>query len=306
MKQRRPMTLSRRRSLSGFLFVLPFLAGFLFFVLGPVVQSAVYSFGKITVASAGMEYAFVGWENYRQALFVDTDYVRTVVENLYTMPMQLLFITIYSFFIANILNQRFHGRALARAVFFLPVIVTSGVLYVLQNSSTIISGANTALSSGQGAFDDTVGLADSMTWLLADLVSFSPTLLKVVQSAVSQIYFITTSSGVQILIFLAGLQTISPSIYEACSIEGATAWESFWKITFPMMSPIILVNCVYTIVDILGGLSNKIVSRCFALAFPGMDFGFSSAMLWMYLLIIFAILLIVTAVIRKHVYYEDA
>jgi ABC-type sugar transport system permease subunit len=306
MKMETRMTLKRKRSLAGLLFVSPFLVGFIFLVIGPVIQSILYSFSKITVGDNGMFLTNVGLANYRQALFVDVDFTPAVIKSLYTLPVQLGFIIIYSFFIANLLNQKFKGRTFSRAIFFLPVIVTSGVLYMLQNYNPILGSANGMINSGaQGINQDSVNLAGSMLNLLSELFYFSPLLIDVVQSTVSQIYFIAISSGVQILIFLAGLQTISPSIYEACKIEGATSWESFWKITFPLMSPLILVNSIYTIIDIMSGVANPIIARCFSLAFIQLDFGFSSAMMWIYMITVFTIIITAGSIIRKRVYYEN-
>ena len=126
-----------------------------------------------------------------------------------------------------------------------------------------------------------------------------------VSNLVGKIYTITMSSGVQILIFLAGLQGISPSLYEASSIEGATSWENFWKITLPMISPVVLVNSVYTIVDQLGGASNAVIMDMYDTALKQNQFGFSSAMGLIYFSLIFIVVGFVIFIMSKFVYYED-
>lgn len=299
------LSLTRRKARTGFCFCLPFLIGFVCFFLGPVIQSVVYAFSSFRLVPGGMEKTFVGLENFRRAFMVDLDYVPALLSSLTSMPVQLIFILIFSFFIANVLNQKFHGRALMRAIFFLPVIITSGVLYQLQTGNQLLGMANTTLNSTPDMYTDALNLSESLGDMLYTYFQFGPQFFEYIQLAVSQIYFITISSGVQILIFLAGLQTISPSVYEAAAIEGATGWESFWKITFPMMSPMILVGAVYTVIDILGGPSNGIMARCFTLAFPKMEFGFSLAMMWFYLVIIFAVLAIVGGIVSRFVYYEE-
>lgn len=299
------MTLTKRKARTGFMFCLPFLIGFFCFILGPVIQSIVYAFSSFKIEANGAVKNFVGWDNFYRAFVVDLDYIPTLRSNLLGLPLQLLFIIIFSFFIANVLNQKFRGRTIARAIFFLPVIITSGVLYQLQTGNSLLGVANSVLNSTPDVYTDALNLSESLGDIIYSYFQFSPKFLEYIEIAVSQIYYITISSGVQILIFLAGLQTISPSIYEAASIEGATGWESFWKITFPMMSPMILVCSIYSIIDILGGPSNSIVSRCFSLAFPGMDFGFSLAMMWFYLIIVFVILGIIGGLISRLVYYEN-
>ena len=124
-------------------------------------------------------------------------------------------------------------------------------------------------------------------------------------NAINGIYDIVVASGVQILIFLAGLQSISPSRYEASSMEGATAWENFWKITFPMISPIILVNSVYTIIDLFTNETNEMMKNIKSTIFNDIKYGYGSAMAWIYFVCIAVILLIVGGLISRKVFYYD-
>jgi ABC-type sugar transport system permease subunit len=130
-------------------------------------------------------------------------------------------------------------------------------------------------------------------------------LIQIVIDIINQIYPIVMSSGIQILIFLAGLQTINPSIFEASSLEGATGWENFWKITFPMISPMILVVVVYTIVDFMVRTDSEVMNYVNITVNRLREFGFGSAMAMIYFLVIAAILGIVGLLISRLVYYYD-
>ena len=132
-----------------------------------------------------------------------------------------------------------------------------------------------------------------------------PQLVLYVIAAIDQIYDIIISSGVQILIFLAGLQTISPSLYEASNIEGATGWENFWKITFPMVSPLILVNILYSVIDNFTHPANQVMQMIRDIAFFRNEYGLSATLAWIYFLVIFVILTIVMWVISRNVFYQE-
>ena len=205
-------------------------------------------------------------------------------------------ILIFSLFIAVLLNQSMPGRTFFRAVFFLPVIVAAGiiadadanntVLQVLTNSSSIDTG-----TASQAGFLS----SESITEFFSSL-NFSPTLIGYVTSAVDNIINIIDKSGVQIIIFLAGLQSISPSIYEYAKTEGATGWDIFWKITVPLISPIMLVNLFYTVVDFTTG-KNSVLSYVSTLSFTNAKFGEASAMAWIFLLAVMIILLVTVGII---------
>jgi len=134
-------------------------------------------------------------------------------------------------------------------------------------------------------------------------VGVSETIVLYLTGAVDRIYQIISESGVQILIFLAGIQTISPQLYEASKIEGATGYEAFWKITFPMVSPLILVNVVYTIIDSFS--RNAMTDLIISTGFDNFDFGLSSAMAWIYFAVVMLILLITTYFVSKRVFYQE-
>ena len=244
----------------------------------------------------------IGTVNYITALKVDPYFLKGITESLKDMAVTFPSIILYSFFIATILNQKFKGRTIARVMFFLPVIITTGVIYFLQND--VINTSAVAMVSG-GATDSSVDTLNLTDVILSNLPFNSGVFYNFVTASVGKIYYITISSGVQILIFLAGLQTINPSIYEASSMEGASGWVNFWKITLPMVSPLILVNIVYTIIDSMSGLSNYVINNIYRVTFTNQDYGLSAAMSWIYLLFMIIILGVVMSVVNKMVFYEN-
>ncbi len=299
-KKRRGLNLNRKRAMMGYLFVLPFIIGLITFFLVPLIQSFIFSINKLEVVEGGYNLLPVGLSNYNRALRVHATYARDLVESVLYMLTNVPLIIIFSFFAANLLNQKFKGRSLARAIFFLPVILTSGVMLVIDSGDLLQSSLGMTQTDGQEGAFRAVELA---RLLLRSRLS--PTFIDYIISAVDRIYEIVSASGVQILVFLAGLQSISPSLFEASNIEGATGWENFWKITFPMVSPLILVNTVYSIIDSLTNSSNVVMGMIRDTAFASNDFGLSSAMAWLYFLAILVIVGIVVKLVSKVVFYYE-
>ena len=252
-------SLERRNARAGWLFCLPFLIGLVLFFIFPILQNINISFRTLTAGTKGMNMEWIGFENYYDIFNSDAWFMKDLVDSLQTIGINFLSILLFSFFIATILNQKFIGRGFARAMFFLPVVIGSGLVLVMQNNemqSIAMDNITQAATSDTGV--------TQMSQIILELtksIGNGSGLVEFVNEAVKRVYDIITSSGVQILIFLAGLQTISPSLFEASSMEGATAWENFWKITVPMISPLIIVNAVYTIVDSMCGVNNVMVSR---------------------------------------------
>ena len=302
--KKKSISLEQKRIRWGYIFALPFAVGFVLFFLSPLILYVILGFGKLSLTNQGMQLNPVGLENFRQVLFVRVGYFEQVLKSLGELLLTSPAIVLYSLFVATLLNQEFKGRGAVRAIFFLPVIMASGIAAVSNNDS-LMGHAIHALSGDVSLTGD--GDNTSMVKGLMDLLgaSFSPQMFSFVSNLVGKIYTITMSSGVQILIFLAGLQGISPSLYEASSIEGATSWENFWKITLPMISPVVLVNSVYTIVDQLGGASNAVIMDMYDTALKQNQFGFSSAMGLIYFSLIFIVVGFVIFIMSKFVYYED-
>ncbi len=307
-KIRKAASLDKRKARAGWVFVLPFLIGLILVYLPIVYDSIKYSFNEIKILQGGgYQLNFVGFDNYQEALFVDATYIQTLTSGVKQLIWDIPAIVIFSLFLAVILNQKMVGRAVFRAILFIPVICATGLISSIDSSNSLLSYMNNTSSSiNDGTGSDTVSQivsATDISWLFGSM-AVGTELVSYVVGMINNIYNIINRSGVQMLIFLAGLQSISPAIYESCSIDGASGWETFWKITIPMISPMILVNTIYTIIDSFTSSTNSVmnyISRVYDE--PGGNV-LSSAMSWMYFLIVVAIIAVVAAVLSAYIFYQ--
>jgi ABC-type sugar transport system permease subunit len=292
--------LQKRKAIAGYIFILPFILGFLIFLVRPIIDSLYMSFCEIQISTEGFKYVYRGIMNYEQALTIDPAYNRMLTEGLTRMAYTTLAIMVFSFFTALLLNQQFKGRAFVRAIFFLPVILSSGVILGLEVDNSLLSNIADLIEQE--------GTDGSITLVLQEILRTSGVgsdLFDILFEVVDGVYDIAISSGIQIIIFLSGLQTISKSMYEAASIEGCTAWESLWKITFPMISPLFLVNWIYTIIDFSTRTDNELMDKISTATTVSLDYGFAAAMVWIYFIVIIVIIGITSKLISKGVYYYD-
>lgn len=296
--KRRHRSYERQKALWGFVYVLPWLIGFISFFVIPLFTSLRYSLSKVEVKEGGLHITFVGLNNYIEAFTVHTSFNRTLVESITNMIVNVPLIVVFSLFIAVILNQKFRGRTFARAVFFLPVILASGIIANLESSSLIAAVQAERAGSRYLNILTSFELERMMLEMGVD-----DTIISYLTGAVNRIYEIISQSGVQILIFLAGIQSIPSSMYEVAIIEGSTGYEAFWKITFPLVSPLILVNVIYTIIDQFS--SNDMTDLIRETALNNFNFGLSSAMAWVYFAAISIILILCSYIISKRVFYQE-
>ena len=296
------LTLAQKRALMGVLFATPLIVGMILLFILPLIQSLRYSVSSIQLNEGGFTVVFEGFENYTSLFTTNPDYPRKLTESIIDMVVNVPIIVIFSLFVAVLLNQKFRGRSFARAVFFLPVILTSSAIAGISIDFFVGSSTMGAMGADTGSGQESVMKSFELKRLLLDS-GFAPSIVNYLTGAVDRIYDIISASGVQILIFLAGLQSISPSLYEASKIEGATGYEIFWKITFPMVSPLILTNVVYSIVDSFSmSPVNDLIRRA---AFSQFDFGLSAAMSWVYFLVVAVVLVVSVGLISRKVFYYD-
>ena len=307
-KRRRSVSLDKRKARAGWLFILPFLIGFIVIYLPVIFDSIKYSFHEIQILpGGGYMLKFVGWENYQKALFEDPGFVRTLTSGVQQLVFDIPAIVIFSLFMAVLLNQNMFGRAAFRAIFFVPVILSTGLIDQIDQSNQLLSYmSDTTRGIDTGTGKDTVTQIVSVADLsmLFNNMQVGNDLLKYVSQYVNQIYNIINRSGVQMRIFLAGLQSISPAIYESCSIDGASAWETFWKITFPMISPMILANTIYTVIDSFTSQSNQVMNYISGVYREAGMQTVSTAMSWMYFLIVIGLIAAVTAILSAYIFYQ--
>lgn len=300
------LTLSGRKAVTGLIFVLPLILGFIFLFAVPMFNSFMYSVGEIELKPDGFSFKFTGFQNYKNIFFEHTTFLRSFTTTLKDVALEVPLILVFSFFIAVLLNQKFKGRMWVRALFFLPVIVSCGVVMRLDNQAYVEShvfhggsGSGTVMSNMLGG----IQLAE----YLQDL-GIAPELITYLTTALDGIYDIINASGVQILLLLSALQTIPESLFEASSIEGATAWENFWKITFPMLSPYILVTTFYTIIDsfmMTGNETYNMTKLIETTVNEKLNFAVASAMSWVYLVAIALIIAVVCFIISRYVSYTE-
>lgn len=283
-KRKRTSKLVRNQQRAGYLFLLPWLIGFVIFFLQPLVESIWYSFNETLMGPEGIETTFVGLDNYKYLLFEDSSFLENLWSVTVSMLQQVVICTTLSLFIAAVLIQNFRGRTLYRAIFFLPIIMTSGVIYSMVGSVVGSAGL-----SGTG--NSYMYSSASLTTLMIQ-GGISRDVVNLLTQAIDSIFSMTTNCGVQILLYISALQKIPASTYEAARISGANSWDIFWKITIPKIAPIIFLNIVYTIVDAstsYGSRSggNVMMDAIQRMGFgKTMKFGMSAAMAWMYFAVI--------------------
>lgn len=297
MKNKRP-SLEAKRVKVGYLFTLPFIIGAAVAIVYPIIVSVIYSFADITANASGYNIKFVGLGNYNNIFNIDPTFKRILLNTLKSTALNVPVVIIFSFFLASVLNTEFKGRGMARTVLFLPMILNSNLVKSILSGDAVMgsvtekSSADTARISG--AFEGFLSKLDIGTGVTDLLVS-----------SVDNITNILAMSVIPIIIMLAGLQSVSKSVYEASYVEGATKWEVFWKISLPIVSPMILVSVIYCIIDSFTSVDNAVIEKVKAVSFTDLEFGLGSAMAWSYLLIVLAIVALVYLAVNRFVSYSD-
>jgi ABC-type sugar transport system permease subunit len=293
------ITYEKRRGLYGYGFISLWLVGTLVCFLYPLAASLRYSFMDVRPESGGMQGSWVGLKNYIYVLTGDPYYSRYLVQVLLETLWKTPLILVFSLFIAVILNQKFHGRAFVRAVFFLPVIIATGPVY------SIISGDISSVETSSAGQFSTIFSTDLMGELFQFLgiYGLSDSMQSMIETVSNNIFGIVWNTGVQILMFLAALQGIPASAREAAQIEGASGWEYFWKITLPYVSPMILACLIFTVIDSFNSTDNPVMGRVLDMQ-RDWQYGNAAAMAWLYFIIVLTAVGIVTVVLSRFVYYE--
>jgi len=301
--KKRKMTLAAKNAVAGYLFILPFIIGFIAFLIVPLIQSLQMSISEVTInpLEGGFNMKSVGIANFNEAINIDPQFKILLLDNLKSMLLELPATLIFSFFVALLLNQTFKGRGFVRAIFFMPVILSSGVIVGLEMNNELLAGMEDVIAHSSNA--------SSITTVLKDMLvvegSQGSEIFEYVFDLIDSVYDIAIRSGIQIIIFLSGLQTISTSMFEAAKIEGCTAWECFWKITLPMVSSLILVNIIYTIIDFFCRSDNEVMEYISETMIGTLRYDLSAAMAWIYFVCCMAIIGIISLIISKKVYYYE-
>ncbi len=290
---KRYMTLRRRDAMVGRMFVLPFYIGFILFSVTPLIETLKMMFYNTTVTFGGYNMEYIGGKNFDQVFNKDPDFLYNLFTSVGNMLWQVPCILFISLFLAILINTKFKGRTFVRVVFFLPVIVMTGtVILILQNDVV----ANAALSGevvAGGQIEYNVGIEQ----LLVE-AGLSSKIVSAFTTFSNDVFNLAWKTGVQIIIFLSGLQSIPTSLYEASSVEGATKWEEFFKITLPMLLPVFVLNTVYTIVDAFTDAGNAAMNQVLV-ATQSLNFGVASVMSYSYFILIAVFVALVMFVFSK-------
>lgn len=297
MANKKVISWEQKKKRYGYIFILPFIIGAIFFILIPLITSFRYSFSYIKVTTVGYDLEFKGLANYLNLFTVDPNFRKVLLDSVVNMIPNVAVSVMFSFFMASIISKQFKGRGLVRGILFLPVILSSGIYTQLSSADSITQNMQQGVESTSSVSAAFVNMLNEMQ-ISSGIVDF-------LVSSVERISVIVAMSAIPIVIFLAGFQSISSSIFEAAYVEGATKWETFWKISFPMVSPLILVCVIYVIVDSFTNSSNEMINLIHKTSFTNFDFGLSAAMVWCYMIVMLVIIGLVYFIINRFIYYND-
>lgn len=291
MKIKKKKGLETLKSRYGFIFLAPWIVGMLLFFVLPIIQSVYYSFGEVAFEVEGVQTKFLGIANYKYILFKDAQYIDKFISALTDILISVPFILIVSLILAVLLNNKFRGRLFFRSLFFLPVIIASGAVLELY------------LGAASGNATE-VAINDSVSFGMIDFTSVFtslnlPTAIeKYLSIALDNLFMLVWQSGIQIILFIAGLQSIPDLLYEVSEVEGATKWEEFWFITLPMLGRTMFLVIVFTIVENITKSNNELMTLGYGF-FNNLDFGKGSAALWLYFAVVGLLMAVVLFLYNK-------
>lgn len=301
---KKKMTLTKKRAITGLLFISPWLIGFLWFYARSLFMTVQFSLSELAVKpGGGYTLDFVGLDNFFYAFRVHGTFKQVLTTSLGNMLIDVPLITFFSLLMALLLNKKFKGRTLVRAIFFLPVILNSPAIVDAMDLARSMMAGGISSSSAEVMDAATGGMSIGYYIEMFEALGLPMGIMDYVAGAVARISDIINASGVQIIIFIAALQSIPGSMYEVAKIEGATAYETFWKVTFPMVLPHIITNIVYTVVDSFA--DSEVVTLAYDTAFDLNNYGLSSTMSLVSTVITCLILVIVCRFIQKRTFYYN-
>lgn len=296
------LTLAQKRTVNGYLFILPWVIGFCAFYVRSLIMTFQFSLSNLTVDVGGYSLSWAGLDNYLYAFTVHGSFKQVLTTSVINMLVDVPLIIFFSLFMALMLNQKFRGRTLVRAIFFLPVILNAeAIMDAIETAAAMVSSG--VSSTSQELASETAGVGIGYYMELFGNLMISRDLLEYIVGAVNRINSIVSASGVQIVIFIAALQSIPSSMYEVAKIEGATGYETFWKVTFPMVMPHIITNIVYTVVDSF--VTSDVVTLAYNTAFTEFNYGLSSVFSLVSTVVTCAILVLVCGFISKKTFYYN-
>lgn len=275
--RKKQASFERQQKIAGYIFIAPLIFGAAFMFLPNIIKTIIYSLNDMVLGNGNYTLEWKGFEYYYKALFVNADFIQYVLKSLGEMLVYVPTIVIFSLFISSVLNQKFKGRVIVRAIFFLPVVIATGIVTKVDSAYDLVS----VMSSRDAAEGASESLFQMSSFLYS--LNFNENLTKIVVSAANGISNIVNSSGMQIFIFLAAFQEIPVSSYEAAAVEGCSKWEAFWKITIPSVKSQIIVASVYTVIDTFTKTDNVIFNYIHNIAFAENQYSYAMSMYVIYL-----------------------
>ena len=275
--RKKQASFERQQKIAGYIFIAPLIFGAAFMFLPNIIKTIIYSLNDMVLGNGNYTLEWKGFEYYYKALFVNADFIQYVLKSLGEMLVYVPTIVIFSLFISSVLNQKFKGRVIVRAIFFLPVVIATGIVTKVDSAYDLVS----VMSSRDAAEGASESLFQMSSFLYS--LNFNENLTKIVVSAANGISNIVNSSGMQIFIFLAAFQEIPVSSSEAAAVEGCSKWEAFWKITIPSVKSQIIVASVYTVIDTFTKTDNVIFNYIHNVAFAENQYSYAMSMYVIYL-----------------------
>lgn len=292
VKNKRPVSYEVKRRYIGYAFIVPWIFGFIYLTVIPLAESLIYSISNATINAGYIDLQFVGFAHYEKALFGDAKFLPALWETLSGVLLQAPIIVVFSLIMAMLLNQEFKGRVIARSIFFMPVIIAGSVVMNLITEGSNMESMMAGEVNNGGLFQsDFIGEVLKNSGLGADLINTINTL-------VNDIFNLTWQSGIQILIFLAALQSVEGTLYEVAKVEGATAWETFWRVTFPMIMPMLIINVLYTVIDNYISV-NSAVFQYIQEYTDRIQFDYAAAMAWMNFVVLFIVIMVLYVILNR-------
>lgn len=296
---RRKLTLKQKSGITAHLYIMPFYLGFIFFFLTSIIKSVGYVFSKVTFDVTGVLTEYIGMDNFKYIFNKDLEFKGNLIKALTELAWKTPVILIMSLLLAMIANRKSPLKPVVRSVFFLPVIISSGVVLdtiKLDGVASLMMQGSVVSATGE------VVSNSALTDLLVE-IGLNETMVKFFQNVSSNIFEVMFNCGIPMLIFISALQGIPSSLYEASSVEGATAWDDFWKITLPMITPTILINLVYVIVDSFASSDHPVMRQILA-SVELLRLGEASAMVWVFCSIIIVIFAALFAIFSRAKAFE--
>lgn len=297
LHKKRTLSVEKRRVRAGWIFLAPWLLGLLNLFIIPFIYSIVYSLSNVYIDAdaVGLQIELIGFSNYQYLFFRDSTFMMTVWDSVADLLYSVPVIFVFSLFIALLLNQEFKGRGFVRSMFFLPVIIASGVVMKIIQKDVFV----------QSSMSDTSSVFQTGAIVeILERAGLPDKLVSMVTGVTGDVFDLSWKSGIQILLFISALQSISPSYYEAAAIEGANAWDSFWKITFPILSPTSMLVIIYTIIDSFTDASNEVMINMME-RFNSFYYGLASASSIIYLAAIMVIIGLVMVIGSKSIFHNS-